>query len=167
MATRIPRPPADDLRRLYIDERLSFAGLAARYHVSEGTVRVWLRETGTSRRVPGWARRVGAGHLRALYEGERLTIAEIAARERVSANTVWRALEHHRIPRRPWGRTLAGEPPAVSELRRRYLEDGWPIRQLAAHAGISYATTRGRLLAAGVPLRPPGRQRHGAGRAAR
>jgi hypothetical protein len=125
------------------------------YGVSEGTVRAWLGAAGIRRTPLSWRTTISAARLRTLYLTQGLTIEQIAVGERVTPNTVWRALVDHDIPRRPHGRPVP-PPPPTAELRLLYVQEGWPIRRLAAHFGVSYTTMRQRLTAAGIPLRPPG-----------
>ncbi len=135
----IPSPPTDELRRLYVDERLSLEELGVRYSVSAGTVKQWLHQAKIGRRWPAWQTTAQAEHLRALYVDQQLSTTEIAARERVTPSMVWYALVYHQIPR-----------------RRLYLAERRSIRQLAARYDVSYATVRGWLDEAGIPLRPKG-----------
>ncbi len=161
----IPRPPADELRRLYVTERHSLDVIGFHYSVSARTVRAWLRAAGIGRARLSWQMTIPAARLHALYVTQGLTIEQIAAQERVGPMAVWRALVAFDIPRRPHGRPVAPPAPAL-ELRRLYLEEGRPIRQLAAHYKVSYTTMRQRLAAAGVPLRPPGNRWRRRGRLA-
>jgi hypothetical protein len=161
----IPRPPAAELRRLYVTQRHSLDDMGLHYGVSEATVRAWLHAAGIRRTRPTWRTTIPPARLHALYVTQGLTIAQIAAQERVGPMTVWHALIDHDIPRRPHGRPVPPPPPAL-ELRRLYLEEGRPIRQLAAHYKVSYTTMRQRLQAAGIPLRPPGDPWHCHGRLA-
>jgi len=151
----IPSPPTDELRRLYVDERLSLEELGVRYSVSAGTVKQWLHQAKIGRRWPAWQTTAQAEHLRALYVDQQLSTTEIAARERVTPSMVWYALVYHQIPRRPASRRRKARPP-VAELRRLYLAERRSIRQLAARYDVSYATVRGWLDEAGIPLRPKG-----------
>ncbi len=161
----IPPPPVAELRRLYVTQRHSRDVIGFHYGVSESTVRAWLRAAGIRRKPPSWATTVSAAYLRELYLTQGLTIEQIATQERVGPMAVWRALVAFDIPRRPHGRQVA-PPVAALELRRLYLEDRWPIRQLAAHYKVSYTTMRQRLAAAGIPLRPPGNRWRRRGRLA-
>jgi hypothetical protein len=158
-------PPVAELRRRYVTERHSLDTIGFHYGVSEATVRAWLRAAGIHRKPLSWRTTIPAARLHALYVTQGLTIEQIAAQERVGPMTVWHALIDHDIPRRPHGRPVPPPPPAL-ELRRLYAEERRPIRQLAAHFGVSYTTMRQRLHAAGIPLRPPGDPWHCHGRLA-
>jgi transposase len=151
----IPRPPAAELRRLYVTERHSLDTIGFHYGVSKWTVNGWLRKARIGRRQSGWAKMIPAERLHALYVTEGLTIEQIARRERADPNTVWLALKYHHIPRRPQGRQVS-PPPHTAELRRLYLVEQRSIRQLAGKFSVSYATMRNWLSAAGIPLRPRG-----------
>src|SRR6266487_167132 len=100
----IPRPPADELRRLYVTERHSLDVIGFRYSVSARTVRAWLRAAGIGRARLSWQMTIPAARLHALYVTQGLTIEQIAAQERVGPMAVWRALVAFDIPRRPHGR---------------------------------------------------------------
>jgi hypothetical protein len=161
----IPRPPAAELRRLYVTERHSLDTMGFHYNVSEATVRAWLRAGGIHRTRSTWRTTIPAARLHRLYVTQGLTIEQIAVGERVGPMTVWHALIDHDIPRRPHGRPVP--PPAPADLLRRlYLQDDWSIRQLAARYKVSYTTMRQRLQAAGILLRPPGDPWHCHGRLA-
>jgi hypothetical protein len=151
----IPRPPAAELRRLYVSERLGLEDIALRYHVSDWTVRVWLNIEQIHRSRPTRRRLLSAKRLRRLYVDQGLTIEQIARREHVAPNTVWYALRDYGIPRRRGGHPIPPRP-SDDELRRRYVDEDWSIRQLAAHFKASYTTARLWLRAAGIPCRPPG-----------
>src|SRR6266536_847288 len=126
----IPRPPADELRRLYVTERHSLDVIGFHYSVSARTVRAWLRAAGIGRARLSWQMTIPAARLHALYVTQGLTIEQIAAQERVGPMAVWRALVAFDIPRRPHGRPVAPPAPAL-ELRRlypcaRWRGSGWP-----------------------------------------
>jgi transposase len=151
-------PSAEELRRLYVDKQLSLDDIAERYGIPPWTVQRWLAALKPSRRVPAWATVVSAEHLRALYVDQGLTLTQIVQREQVSPSVVWYALQHHQIPTHPRGRPRIATHPSADELRRRYLEQGWSTRRLAAHYQASTPIIRRWLADAGIPRRPVGFQ---------
>lgn len=50
---RTGRPPAEILRELYIDRRMSQADIAAELGITRNTVAMWLREFGIERPAAG------------------------------------------------------------------------------------------------------------------
>lgn len=53
MPRRKPRPSADELRRMYHEERLTVVEMAERLAVGKNTVTRWMRAAGVERRHPG------------------------------------------------------------------------------------------------------------------
>lgn len=98
--------------------------------------------------------------LRRLYEQQRLTTAETGERLGVSGRTVRTWLQQAGIALRPRReRRRCYLPPADTELRRCYLEEGLTVDQLAARYGVSATTAKRWLGNAGIPRRAPGRSR--------
>jgi DNA-binding transcriptional regulator LsrR (DeoR family) len=92
--------------------------------------------------------------LRRLYEQQRLTPAEIGDRLGVSGRTIRAWLQQAGIALRPgWERRRAHLPPANTELRRCYLDEGLTTAQLAARYGVSATTAKRWLDKAGIPRR--------------
>src|SRR5262245_37335953 len=149
----IPSPPTDELQRLYVDKRLSCKQLGAHYGVSAPTALRWLRAAGIQRE-PSWATTVSAEQLRELYLAQGLTPAAIAARERVSAAAVCKALRSHQIRRAATGPAPIPPPPAA-ELRRLYVTQRHSRDTIGFHYGVSEATVRAWLRAAGIGRTPP------------
>jgi transposase len=107
----------------------------------------------------GLSRRVSQAELRRLYEHERLTPAEIGARVGRSGRTVRVWLQQAGIALRPYReRPRRHRPPADTELRRCYDEEGLTAAQLAARYKVSASTARRWLRDAGIPRRVPGRR---------
>lgn len=65
---KVPRPPAEELRRLYEDEELSQKAIGHRYGVSDKTAARWLGESGIPLRSRSKAGRIAA---QTLAERER------------------------------------------------------------------------------------------------
>jgi excisionase family DNA binding protein len=103
-------------------------------------------------------RRGSRAELRRLYEQQRLTPAEIGERLGASGRTIRTWLQQAGIALRPgWERRRRHLPPADTELRRCYHEEGLTITQLAARYGVSATTVRRWLDNGGIPRRAAGR----------
>jgi DNA-binding transcriptional regulator LsrR (DeoR family) len=99
-------------------------------------------------------RRGSPAELRRLYEQQRLTPAEIGERLGVSGRTIRAWLQQAGIALRPgWERRRAHLPPADTELRRCYLDEGLTTAQLAARYEVSATTAKRWLDRAGIPRR--------------
>jgi hypothetical protein len=85
------------------------------------------------------------------------TLRTIGARHNVHAAWVHQLLREAGVKFRPPGSRLAVAITAedVAEFGRRY-EAGASLQEIADGHGVSLATVRRRLAAAGVPIRPPG-----------
>jgi transposase len=111
-------------------------------------------------------RRGSRAELRRLYEQQRLTPAEIGERLGVSGRTIRTWLQRAGIALRPgWERRRRHLPPADTELRRCYLDEGLTIAQLAARYGVSATTAKRWLDKAGIPRRAAGRRSRAPGAA--
>jgi transposase-like protein len=106
----------------------------------------------------GLTRRGSRAELRRLYEQQRLTPAEIGERLGVSGRTIRTWLQQAGIALRPgWERRRRHLPPADTELRRCYQDEGLTTAQLAARYGVSATTAKRWLDNAGIPRRAAGR----------
>jgi transposase len=106
----------------------------------------------------GWSRRVSPAQLRRLYQQQRLTPAEISQRLGVSGRTVRVWLQQAGIALRPRRKCRRRHlPPADTELRRWYHDEGLTTAQLAARYGVSATTVRRWLNNAGIARRAAGR----------
>jgi transposase len=153
--TRRPPDPAT-LRRLYIDEGLTVAAVAARLGVAHGTAHKWLLAAGVPMRPPVSTPRtdVSDDDIRRLYTSEGQTAAEIAAHLGCPATTVYNRLQRLGVPRRPAvPRTRIR--PADDELRRLYDGEGLSLRQLAERFSVTRQAVHQWLVAAAIPRRPP------------
>lgn len=111
-------------------------------------------------------RRSSPAELRRLYEQQRLTPAEIGERLGVSGRTIRTWLQQAGIALRPgWERRRHHLPPADTELRRCYLDEGLTTAQLAARYGVSATTARRWLDKAGIPRRAASRSSRAPGAA--
>lgn len=119
------------LTNLYVQEGLSYAGIAGRYGVTEQTVLRWLRAAGVPARTRSEAasnrqgnRKPSVESLRNMYEVERLSYPKIAERQGVTVRAVLK-----------WMREYGIEPRSKSEaISEAGLGRPWTARQYAAHA---------------------------------
>jgi transposase len=103
--------------------------------------------------------RVSQAELRRLYEQERLTPAEIGVRVGRSGRTIRVWLQQAGIPLGPHReRPRRHPPPATTDLRRCYYQEGLTAAELAARYGVSASTARRWLRDAGIPRRAAGRR---------
>lgn len=101
----------DELRRLYEEERLGVAAIAARAGCSAPTVSSRLRRCGIATRSSRFtARPVAAEQLRRLYVEERLPLRLIAAALGVSVGTVHNRRRALGLPARGRRADGGGEP---------------------------------------------------------
>ena len=123
-STRRPPDPAT-LRRLYTEEGLTVAAVAARLGVAHGTAHKWLLAAGVSMRPPVTTPRadVADDDIRRLYASKGHTAAEIAAHLGCPTTTVYNRLQRLGVPRRPAGPRHRARP-ADDELRRLYQRRG-------------------------------------------
>lgn len=80
--------------------------------------------------------------------------ADLATETGYSVRTIDRVLRGFGVSLGPPGRRRLLDGPARVEMARRYVDDGWSIRQLARRYRVGYATARNALLSVGVELRP-------------
>lgn len=152
-----PRPPEPaTLRRLYTDEGLTVAAVAARLGVAHGTAHKWLIAAGVPMRPPLATTRtdIDDEDIRRLYTSEGQTAAEIAAHLGCPTTTVYNRLQRLGVPRRP-ALPRQRARPTDDELRRLYEDEGLSLRQLARRFSVSAQAVRNWLVAAGIPRRPP------------
>jgi transposase len=154
-STRRPPEPAI-LRRLYIDEGLSVAAVAARLGVADGTAHKWLLAAGVRMRQPVSTPRtdVSDDDIRRLYTSAGHTAAEIATQLGCPTTTVYTRLQRLGVPRRP-AVTRKRTRPADDELRRLYSDEGLSLRQLAERFSVTPQAVHQWLVAAAIPRRPP------------
>jgi DNA-binding transcriptional regulator YiaG len=146
-------PPAPDLRRLYVTERLPTSQIAAALGVSSQTVLQWLDEAGIEllpsplkdrrRGDPTPLGKPTADTLRGLYETERRSLAQVAAETGTTVHLVRSWMDEYNIARRPGGGRKPGgrprpmprrrPPPPCDELERLRIAEHWSITELAAH----------------------------------
>lgn len=160
-------PPEEELRRLYVEERMTCRQLAERYDVSHMSIKRWLRRFDIPRR-PASSGLLYRGvtpptakELERMVHHEHLSYVQIAAKFDVDMTAVPYWLKKHGI-RRPtiWETRRKGKAvvlPSASELQRRYA-DGEPLGRLADDYGTSRQMLRKVCEDAGIPLRPDGFQ---------
>lgn len=94
---RVARPSAETLRKLYHDEQLSLANIAARYGVWFSTVAYWMDQANIKRRTAQKATRlartkhefdVSKNELAKLYYSEHLTLEQISCRLNKPVSTI-------------------------------------------------------------------------------
>jgi transposase len=157
-----PRPPEPaTLHRLYTDEGLTVAAVAARVGVATGTAHKWLLAAGVAMRPPVTTPRVEVSddNIRRLYTSAGHTAAEIAAHFGCPTTTVYSRLQRLGVPRRP-AEPRQRKRPADNELRRLYDDEGLSLRQLAQRFSVTPQAVRNWLVAADIPRRPPAAFEH-------
>ncbi len=162
-----PRPsswvasvPAEHLRELYLDQRLTAAQIAANEHVSTGQVRQALHRHQIRRgtRGPQPILPPPADELRVRHVDQRQSLDELAAHYHVSAWTVkaWlrnAGIRRHRRPGPAWATTVSAE-----HLRELYVQQRLTMRQIAARQRVTETTVWRALKYHQIPRRPAGRQ---------
>jgi transposase-like protein len=138
------RPDVGTLRRLYVEDGLSVASIAARLGVAAQTVHAWLVAGGVPRRPsPATLRAdIDDGEIIRLYTKQGHTAAEIAEQLGCSANLVYGRLARRGVDRRPQApRGRVG--PTAQDLSHLYRDFGLSLRDLAGRYGVSTAAVRG------------------------
>lgn len=130
---------SDELRRLYVDERLTQTEIAQRLAMSSTGVANALHRHGIPIRRPGSELSIGADELRR-HVVDGLTNEQIAERHGVATWAVTRRLRRNKI-RRPHPTPYYTRPsPPVSELRSMYIDDGASLADIATHYGVPHPT---------------------------
>jgi transposase len=157
-----PRPPEPaTLRRLYTDEGLTVAAVAAHLGVANGTAHKWLLAAGVPMRPPATTPRVEVSDddIRRLYTSAGHTAAEIAARFGCPTTTVYSRLHRLGVARRSAEPRQRKRPPD-DVLRRLYADEGLSLRQLAERFSVTPQAVHNWLVAADIPRRPPAAFEH-------
>jgi transposase-like protein len=156
----IERPPvnphltADALRTAFADGATG-KSIARTAGVDPSTVRAALRRHGIENPHAEHYRRPAelddVEWVRARYFGDRMSIRAIADELGVESNTVARALKRHGVPRR----RQADRPGGIDAewLRKRYVDDGLTMAQIARDAGVSHTTVRRAMTHYGIARR--------------
>jgi len=151
----------DDLRRLYVEERLSFAEIAERAGCSTGAVGKRLRRAGvTARPRGGRARPLDesdvADRLRDLYVEQGLSVAEVARHVGHSRDWVVTRLDRLGLPRPGWQKKPRRALPAA-RLRRLWVDERRSVPEVAEQFGVPADWVRAELARHGIsrPRRPP------------
>lgn len=122
MATRISLP-CEELRRLYLEEGLGVAQVAARIGCSAATISNRLRACGIAARSGRFAAsQITPALLSQLYSEQRLPVAVIAARLGVSIGTIHNRRRAFGIPTR---RATPPPPQQGRMLRENSLQFCW------------------------------------------
>jgi transposase len=150
------RPDVATLSRLYVDDELTIAALAALFGVAAQTVHNWLVAAGVPRRPSAAAPRsdISDEVLVRLYSRGGLSAAEISVRVGCSPSLVYSRLARLGVVRR--SRAFRRGRPADAELAHLYTERGLSLRQIGELYGVSARAVRGWLIAAGIDRRRPG-----------
>jgi predicted DNA-binding protein YlxM (UPF0122 family) len=150
-------PKIDLLRRLYVDESMTIAEVAATLGVAPQTVHNRLVAAEIPRRPSPSTPRADLrdDEIRRLYIDDEWSAAEIAAHFACGTSTVYGRLDRMRVPRRA---TVVGRSarPADDELRQLYEGEGQSLRQIACRFEVTAQAVHGWVRSAGIELRPPG-----------
>ncbi|MBV6701815.1 hypothetical protein KV557_32730 [Kitasatospora aureofaciens] len=145
---------AQELQRLYHDERLSVAALSRRFGVSRRSVSALLDHHGIQRRSQP-PRPIDLAWLRHEYVVRRRTLADLADELGISARYLGRRAREMGIPTRTW----VGTPPIrnrrfeLHHLRAAQVMLGvgnYSVRKIAEELGFSTRTVHRHLHAAGA-----------------
>ena len=143
----------EELRRLYLDERLTTREIADRVGLASHQVWRLLTRAGVRMRQRGVQPQFGEEDLRRWYEDEGLSTIEISRRTGLSTSGVHSALVRAGIPRRP----MAGPELPIDDrtLEQLYVVERVGSEELAGRFGVAPWAVRRRLRQAGI-VRPPG-----------
>lgn len=156
------RPEPEQLRALYVDQRLTAAGIAEQCHVEKITVLRWLKAAGIERRANGHGlanrgiQPPTTDEMRRMIHEEHIGLSGVAKRYGVDYTAVGHWLDQNGIPRPTiWQTRRRGVviDPNEEELRSR-LAAGQTLTQIADDLGVSRTLVRDRCSRYGVePLR--------------
>ena len=149
--------PRGELRRLYLDEKLSISDIADYYDCSSAAVRNRLQNYGIEIRGPGEVSVNGAAdgrykdesHLRESYVERGLSKSEIANECSVSTGTIQYWLNEHEIDVRSYSEAqtlrrekLGAEYKNKTELEELYWEEGLTQREIAETLDCAFTTVQ-------------------------
>lgn len=159
-STQVERPPASQLRQLYVDQHLSVVAIADQLAVSTHLVRTWLLEAGIALGPPGGRRGVARPshplkpvppreELLRLREQQRWSLARVAEHYQVHPSTAVRWCRLHNLPTQ-----LSAAGATDAELVAMYRNESIPAAEVARRAGVRADRVLRALHAAGVQLDP-------------
>lgn len=149
----------EDIRRLYVDDRLSLTTVAERLNINPNRVQAILTDGGHPIRTRT-GQPLNADTVVNLYANERWPVHQIAANQGVAARRVLAILNDRKVPlRAPFerGRVTGPTPiPGVSieELRRLYFDENLSLEAVGARVNASKDRVGALLHEAGYTLRP-------------
>ena len=154
------KPTRDELKRMYIDERMSTWKIAERLGISNRTVYNFLIEY---RIEPKKARELPKGfvkptrdELKRMYIDERMSTWKIGKKLRVSQMTVSRLLGEYEIETRDRSETRLPEgftKPTKEELEKMYVDERTSMREIEKKLGVSDTFVYTWLKKYGIPIR--------------
>jgi len=136
------KPLKKELRRMYVDKRMSTTDIAKKLGVSHTTIRKWLGNYSIKKRDSSEARLAegismpSKEKLEQLYVNEKKSAERIAKELGVCYTTVFNWLKRHDIPTRPSSQKNF-EKPREDQLRRWYVDEGRSIYKIAEQFNIS------------------------------
>jgi len=148
--------PLDEIKRLYIEERLTLREIAARAGVSHQDIHHHLITLGVRRRSRTVRRvkypRYERGTMHDLYVTQGLAMTEISRRLGTSYTIIKKELAAHGIKTGRWSQLTAETRAAHAKAVQLY-QQGWKVQQIAKHFNKSIETIYKVLAKAGVELR--------------
>lgn len=145
-----------ELLRLYRDPEIPAPEVCERLGISQRTMQRRLKEIGEPFR--GGLADLPIAEICQLYEAEReedrWTISQIAEKYGVNAATVSKHLKRAGVTLRDRGDYSVSRVPD-DEVRRLYVEEELSLEQVGERLGFTGVTIRDRLIALGIPRRPP------------
>lgn len=137
---------------------LTLKAIAARFGVSDGTVRSRMKAAGVPPRKPAISdpATLSISEMRRLYEKEKWAYVRIGRAAGISATTVRLRLEAAGVTIKKPGPS----PAVLAEARRLYVDEELTQMEVAARMGVGRTPVVAYLKAAGVKSRPKGSQPH-------
>lgn len=145
--------PLEEIRNLYLVEKLSCKEIATRYGVSSPTIRNRLNSLGVEIRkpqIPIYSGKKNNIPIEDLYYEYNLTLEEIGEIYHVSGNTIKNHLKAYDLPRRKPGQKKKNLP--IDEIRELYLK-GNTSSELAEKFNVGGTTILNLLHEQGVQIR--------------
>lgn len=160
---RFKRPPEQELRTLYLDQRLTTRAIAKLYDTDHQTVGEWLERYGIQRRAANRGlenRGIEAPSREVLYDlvhVQYLTYAKIAAMYGVDLSAIPHWLKKHGIARPTvWASRHRGNPPRLPDraaLQGLYVDQALSLREISRLVGVDSSQIVNRCREYGIPLR--------------
>jgi len=149
LATATEVPSEEQLRKLYIDDRLSTVEIGKKLGVTSGTICHWLRDYEIKRRgfseaqLPTNVNKPSKEQLMQWYADNRMSANDIGKKLGVTGRTIGLWLREYAVQRRNISEAKLPPgfvKPSKEELQRRYVNERMSMAEISKKLNISSAT---------------------------